>query len=224
MSETILDALCLAFTSHGLECERRDVAARIQDGLIIEPRVLLRDPLNGSERVQVDFQVESPRLGGTVLLDSFAGIGASLEEAEQNAFGKFLSGSFHVIAESLTDHHCSDGEVEWEDWPGIGHTWRVCSGPVLLIATHHGAQIEGFPEFFSQLSESFSNSMGPGPHWMRTFIGGLDGNRLGSEVLVDGAEWQEGAQLAEATAWNFPEGYASCRHLLIALPADSTSG
>jgi hypothetical protein len=35
---------------------------------------------------------------------------------------------------------------------------------------------------------------------------------------VDGEEWPEGQALLDAHAFTFPPGYASLRHLLIALP------
>lgn len=218
MSEFMLEAVCESFTAHGLTCERRDGRACVRDGLSIEPRLFTHEPINGNERLQLDLAIESPRLGGVELLESFAGIGRTRDEAEKDAFGKFLRGSFHVIAEALTEHRCDADQVAWEDWAGSAHAWRVCNGPVLLIATHPGAQVGGYPEFFPLLSERFMRSMSAGVHWMRVFVGGLNGNRLGGEVLVDGAPWPEGQQLLEEHPWEFPEGYASCRHLLIALP------
>jgi hypothetical protein len=223
MSDTILDALCEAFTGHGLACEHRDGAACIQDGLVILPRIAPGESANGAISVQLDLEIQSPRLNGTAMLDSFAGIGATREEAEKNAFGKFLLGSFHVLTEALTSHRCGDEEVEWEEWQGADHAWKVCSGPVLQVATHHGASVGGFQEFYDQLSERFTRSMPPGPHWVHVFIGGIDGERLAGEVIVDGSEWTEGRQLLEEHAWALPEGYASCRHLLIALPAEAGS-
>ena len=50
-----------------------------------------------------------------------------------------------------------------------------------------------------------------GPHWLRVFVASSDGQIAGSEVV-----------LAEHH-WAFPEGYASTRHLLIALPGQGSS-
>ena len=43
-------------------------------------------------------------------------------------------------------------------------------------------------------------------------------NDMGSEVLVDGEVWPAGQALLDAHVFNFSPGYASFRHLLIALP------
>ena len=74
-----------------------------------------------------------------------------------------------------------------------------------------------FVEVGARLSR-FVETMAAGPHWMRVFLGALDGKHMGSEVLVDGEVWAPGQQLLDAHAWTYPAGYASLRHLLIALP------
>jgi hypothetical protein len=226
MSELLLDALLRSCMSHGIGAERAGSLVRAQDGLTLEPRVSTREPPAGSTQaqVQVDFAVNSPRLGGLALVDSFGGLGATREAAEMNALQKFQQGSFHVIAEALTARAdpAREGEceqVEWEEWVAeSGATWRVCSGPLLSLSTREGGRIDGFAEFFPALAELFRARMPAGPHWTRMFIGAIDGGHVGSEVLVDGAVWTEGQQLLDAHAWDYPAGYASLRHLFIALP------
>lgn len=218
MSEQLLDFLQMSFRAHGIECERRENRILAADGLTVEARVFPREELRGTSQAQVDFVVESPLLAGLPLVDSFAGVGNSGDEAERNAAGKFLQGSFHVVAEALTDHRCDAAQVEWEDWSAGDHGWKVCVGPVLMVASREGARIEGVEQFFPQLNALFSETLAPGPHWMRVFLGALDGKHMGSEVLVDGAVWPAGQELLDAQVWTYPEGYASFRHLLIALP------
>jgi hypothetical protein len=226
MSELLLDALLRCCGSHGIGAERAGGLVRAQDGLTLEPRVSTREPPAGSAQVQVqvDFAVQSPRMGAVPFLDSFGGLGATREAAELNALQKFVQGSFHVIVESLTTHSCppGDGEadaVEWEDWVGeSGAAWRVCTGPLLILATREGARIDGFGEFFPALTDLFRARVSPGPHWMRLFLGAIDGGHVGSEVLVDGGVWADGQRLLDSHPWTYPQGYASLRHLLIALP------
>ena len=185
---------------------------------MIAPRVIPRDSVAGTAQVQVDFSVESPRLGAIPFLDSLAGVADTPENAERNAYAKFLQGSFHVIAEALTTHDCGSEQVEWEDWTGQGHAWRACAGPLLLTGSRAGSRIEGFGEFFPRLTHRFSETMKAGPHWLRVYLGALDGKQLGGEVLVDGEVWTAGQALLDAHAFDFPVGFASFRHLLIVLP------
>lgn len=221
MSEQLLEYLQVSFASHGVESERSGTVIRAGDGLAIEPRVFPREAVGGTVQVQADFAIESPRLSGVAILDSFAGVGDTPENAAMNAFSKFLQGSFHVVVDALTTHACDQDQVEWEDWAGAGHSWRVCTGPLLLIASRPGSRIEGIQELFPRLNQLFSETMSAGPHWMRVFLGALDGKHTGSEVMVDGAVWPAGQALLDAQPFDFPQGYASFRHLLIALPKDT---
>jgi hypothetical protein len=221
MSERILEQLRATFAAHGLPAERAGNALAAGDGLVVEPRVFTREGVSGTFQVQVDFVISSPRLGGREFLDSFAGIGGSLESAEKNAFEKFLIGSFHVIAAALTRHERKSEQIEWEDWKGAAHGWRVCTGPLLTLATREDAGIEGYPAFFGKLSELFCREAGPGPHWVRVFVGSFEGQIAGGEVLLDGEPWPPAEQLLGEHGWTLPEGYASARHLMIALPEDA---
>ena len=220
MSELLLDFLQSSFGDHGIAAERRDGRVHAQDGLTVEPRVSPREDVRGTAQVQVDFAIESPRLAGVPLLDSFAGVGNTRDEAERNAAGKFLQGSFHVIVAALTRSDSTSGQVEWEERSAGAHAWRVCTGPVLMVASREGARIEGVAEFFPDLTALLVAHLAPGPHWLRVFLGALDGKHMGSEVLLDGVVWPEGQQLLDAHAWVYPAGYASLRHLLIALPKE----
>jgi uncharacterized protein DUF6348 len=218
MSDLLLEYLQKSFSDHGIGAERSAGIIRTTDGLTVEPRVALRDDVRGTAQVQVDFAVGSPRLDGLPLVDSFAGVGNTRDEAERNAAGKFLQGSFHVIAAALTSSNGNTDQVEWEDRSTGDRAWRVCSGPVLMVASREGARIEGATDFFPRLNALFVASMSAGPHWMRVFLGALDGKHMGSEVLVDGEVWAAGQELLDGHAWTYPAGYASLRHLLIALP------
>jgi hypothetical protein len=215
MSERLLDGLEAAFGARGIDCERDGSRLRIADSLTIEPRATRHN----DTQVQVEFAIESPRLAGVPLLDTHAGAASAPGDAEVNALDKFLQGSFDVVVEALTPHGGASDEVDWEDWRAEGHAWRVCAGPLLCVATRTGARIQGFAEFFSRLEEAFVRNVGAGPHSIRVFLGAVDGENRGSEVLVDGVPWPVGQELLEIHDWSFPEGYASLRLLAIALPA-----
>ena len=132
MTELLLDYLQASFADHGIACERRASLIEATDGLTIEPRVFPREDVRGTAQVQVDFAIESPRLKGVPLVDSFAGVGNTRDEAETNAAGKFLQGSFHAIASALTSHDRKPEQVEWQERTVGDQAWRVCAGPVLL--------------------------------------------------------------------------------------------
>jgi hypothetical protein len=218
MEEKLLAALTALFKGHGIPTERDGARLRAGD-LAIEPRIFQRGNANDTEQVQVDFAIDSPRLAGVPFLDSIAGVGATQDLAVSNAIGKFTQGSFHVIAAALADHADTAEPVEIERWEnGRGAAWRVFVGPLFLQATQHGARVAGCEQFFPALEQRFAESMDAGPHWMRVFLGALDGKVMGREVLVDGQHWPAGQALLDAHPFGHPAGYASFRNLIIALP------
>ncbi len=223
MEQTLLDALVACFTAHDLRSEIHGAAVRAPDGLTIEPRMIQRGNANDTVQVQLDFAIVSPRMQGVPFLDSIAGVGDTQDLAVRNAFEKFARSSFHVIAEALTDHPGDSQQVEIEQWGAGERAWRTFVGPLFLQATQHGAGVQGFEPFFGALEDLFVASMSPGPHWMRVFLGALDGKVMGREVLVDGEVWPDGQALLDAQTFEYPAGYASFRNLLIALPAEATA-
>lgn len=218
MEQTLLDALAACFTAHELRGEREGTLVRGPDGLTIEPRLVQRGTANDTVQVQLDFAIGSPRMNGVPFLDSVSGVGHTQDLAVVNALQKFTHGSFHVITAALTER-VTEANVEVEQWGEGGRAWRAFVGPLFLQATQHGARIEGCEQFIGALEELFIASMEPGPHWMRVFLGALDGQVMGREVLVDGAPWKPGLDLLDAHEFDYPPGYASFRNLLIALPA-----
>jgi hypothetical protein len=217
MEEKLVDALVAGFAAHGIHCERDGPRACAQDGLRIEPRLVQHGSVNGTVQVQLDFAIDTPRMAGVPFLDSVAGVGDSQELAVQNAFEKFVRGSFHVIMEALTEHRCESEHVEREVWESAGWSWDAFIGPLFLQATQPGARLGGFEQFYAAISQQFL-TLAAGPHWMRVFLGALDGQVMGREVLVDGAHWPEGEALLDAHPFEHPHGYSSFRFLVIALP------
>ena len=55
MSEQLLECLQVSFARHGMESGRSGNVVRVQDGLVIEPRVFPRNAVGGTAQVQVDF-------------------------------------------------------------------------------------------------------------------------------------------------------------------------
>lgn len=221
MSDWLREALKATCSAHGIAAEADGPGVQIRGGLVIEPDVVARQHPTGKIHVQADFRVRSPRLGELPFLDSFSGLGATLDEAQRDAYGKFVHGSLHALVESLTTQSGAGDHVEWEEWAGPAGAWRVASGPLLMIATRADSRIEGYPEFFDALTPRIGAALSAGPHWLRVFVGAIDGGHVGSEVILDGQPWDEGQALLDGHAWSYPPGYASLRHLLIALPKDA---
>jgi hypothetical protein len=216
MQWSLLSAIQLAFEGHGLQAKQVENTLAVQDGLRLSPSVQVLKADDEDCRVQVCVRVTSTRLGNLVLDDCFAGLGKSLEEAEKNAFSKFLVGSFHVVAEALTTHRCNSGQVEWTHWSGPSASWRVCDGPLLTVCSGGSMDTASYP--VTALRDSFVREASSSAHWLTLFVAFLDGKLVGCEAKIDGANWDSGYRILAGAPWTVTQGYQSVRHLLLALP------
>lgn len=224
MSEFLTSAIDDAFRAHGIQSALAGSWVNVGDSLRIRASTQVRTTAPDSVTIQLDVITESPTLGSAgPIVDSFAGLGATQLDAERNAFEKFLRGSFHVVAESLTAHKCDSEQVEWEQWKGHSGAWKVCSGPLLTQATVECKTQSQYGEVLHKIQDEFLHNAKPGPHWLSVFVGFLKGEIIGSEVLLDGKTWNTGISILRQAAWMPSEDYESIRHLLVALPASEVT-
>jgi hypothetical protein len=170
--------------------------------------------------IQLDIKVICPsRLGQRILVESYAGWGDTFHDANRNAFGKFLLASLHVILAAFVNRDLGEDHVEWERWSDNRHTWEACLGPFLLneFQKPNAGNLD-YGVLLDKLREAFLPQASNQTHWLRCFLGSLDGIRIGQEVLLDNDTWPNGEAILNSFPINRVPGYFSLRHFLIALP------
>ncbi len=213
----VLEMLEVALKTHdiGFRSDGRSVTIEGSD-LMLEPRVFERETGNGDIIVQLDVIAYSSILGNRFINESIAGFGGSREEAEKNAFGKFLIGPFHVLVTVLANHACESNPAAWEDWGSAGASWSICEGPALIHGSNSGQ--EALSSFYPELRELFLKTQTREVHWVRTFVSSFSGKLQAFEVLLDNEPWSEAIELVAKFDWRPEETYGSIRHFLLALP------
>jgi hypothetical protein len=218
MSQFVTSAIAAAFRAHGIATREAQSCVNVGD-LQIRAFTRMGPRHSSSVTIQLDVVTEAPGLGpASPIVDSFAGVGSTELDAEKNAFGKFLLGSFHVLAEALSPHQCDSEQVEWERWKSQQLAWRVCSGPLLTYATRECRTKGQYADVWQRIQQQFQSDAQHGPHWGRVFVGFLNGDLIGCEALLNGREWAEGAKILREAPWAASADYESLRHFFIALP------
>jgi hypothetical protein len=166
--------------------------------------------------LQLNVATAAPLLDGRVVRQSFAGIGASRQMAERDAFGKFLLGSLHVLLCTLAAHECDSDGTAWSIWGNGAAQWRVCDS-ALLVQGADPTSID-YAQYHSRLEALFIQSASHELHWCETFFASLNGTLTGAEVCLDNAHWPD-ASIA-LRAWHVApaNGYRSGRHFMLAVP------
>jgi hypothetical protein len=161
--------------------------------------------------VQLDVWFEiAPR---RTIVESFAGLGETLERAVADAIHNFTANSLHVFLTAF--FRSDDQQVSQEEWVVGGRTSRVTIGNVGIRGKPpvQGEELVGwFKRFEEKLKE---NQLRPGTHWVRLYYGQMQGRPMACEVLLNNDVWEEMQSEMAAVAWPVGEEFYSVRVFLV---------
>jgi hypothetical protein len=212
-------ALDDSLKAHGLLTNRTSQGIAIDGSDLVVTAAIVRVEKHPNARiVQLDVPVRSKRLVNGWLIESFSGVGPDESKAIEDAFGKFLRSSIHVLLASLVDAKYGENQVEWESWSVKGKTWRVCMGPLLYRGSNpiH----KEYSGLLDRLKHNLLPGLEAGCHCLRVYcmLNGRD--CVGSEALLDNIDWPEGRTIV--SEWGWPEGMFWVRHFLMLIPDTPT--
>ena len=156
------------FQTHGIE-------AVLRDGWIAFPNHTMRanasivreSEQHGGMSVRLDVRLEIAL--GRIIVESFAGLGETRDEAVADALHNFTANSFHVFLAAF--FRPNDPQVTQEEWVIGGRTSRVTIGN-MGIRGKLPAHSEHLPGFFKRLEDKLKASpLRPGTHWVRLYYG-----------------------------------------------------
>jgi hypothetical protein len=218
LSNDIFDMLERAIAARALPITRHPNHLSVDgDRLLLKAGAMAQPSPPGRTVVMLQLQAHAAELGRP-LVESFAGAGASHDEALADAFAKLETGTLHTLLEALTSHQCAQGQATIARWGRRDAAWRVFSGPTL--AQHHEGLTLGdaYPAFLAGLSRRFLEIAPPGPHWIRIFVACYHGQLQSADVLLDNDPWPEGQRLLRAQPWATTQSFQSIRQFLLAMP------
>ena len=205
-------ALQEVLEAHGMHSIPTDQGISIRESdLVLSVGVIRVQNQPSATTVQLDVRAMSQRLGGKLLIESFAVWGSNESDATEQAFRKFVRASMHVLLAALVDPKHGADQVEWESWSCGDKTWQVCLGPVTL----QGAPPDNFVcgELLDRLKGELLPHLSAGPHWIRFFFSKSGQDVKVSELLIDNLESPQGRGIIEALDW--PNGTCSAREFLM---------
>jgi hypothetical protein len=162
---------------------------------------------------------------GPPVMESFAGIGRTRDEAIHNAFAAFAQGSLHVLlAAAFKPSDENDPQVDREQW-------TIDEVPRDVIIG--GAIYKGLGElpktldlrWVEQFREQLARQPLPrGTHWVRIYRAQDSGRTMEIEVLLDNDTWPAMQKAAAGFEWPKADGFASVRLFLIIRDQDRPAG
>jgi hypothetical protein len=151
--------------------------------------------------VQLDVRIEIEP--GRTIVESFAGLGETTDQALADAQHNFAVNSFHVILAAFFNPE--DEQVTREEWIVGGSNRVVTIGNIGVRGTL--PEGKSAAAWFEQFEEKLkSKPLGPGLHWVRLYYGQRQRKTMACEVLLDNEPWEE--LQAEMAAIDWPPGEA----------------
>ena len=180
------DILLQLLESHGVSASVQSDWVETSGGHKLAASVVREMPSpEGTVNLQLDFYVDLP--DGRLLIESFAGLGTSRNEAIKDGFQNYVFNSFHVILSTISDVANTD-QVETEEWTINGRKRNVLIGG-MGIRRFTDAEFTPPTEWFSTVQKQIENlPLDERSHWIRCYYAQMDGKPMTIEALFDNEE------------------------------------
>lgn len=210
-------ALLELFRAHGVEAVR-------QDDKIVFPKNGMKAEASFVQEIEqptvltVELEVRFEFAPGHIIVEAFAGLGATKEAAATDAFHNFVANSFHVLIAAFLQPDAPKGEdepVSRAEWIIGGEKRQVTIGNAGVRGKPpvQGTQLVGWVEPFERKLKQ--KRLGPGTHWVRLYYSQSQGKVLACEVLLDNEVWKVMQSEVETLAWPSGGAFYSMRVFLV---------
>ncbi|WP_145374673.1 DUF6348 family protein [Symmachiella dynata] len=199
---TINPLLVKLLRDHGLDATSRDGWILVDNRPSICGAIVREmQPSSNVTSIQIDvyLRVDPDR----ILMESFAGIGLTKDEAITDGIQNFVANSFHVLLAAFY-RDGDDDQVETEQWDINGQSRRVTIGNMGIRGTVPNPDEPPTAWFKALESQIKASSLPPGTHWVRCYYSQMQNQPTALEVLLDNGDW--GAVRSEMLQVNWPQG------------------
>jgi hypothetical protein len=214
-----LDMIHDALSAHDIPAARRpDSVELARHDLRFTVRIFGREQNDWGHKLILAIRIFSPRISVQPITESFVGWGKTPDQALEHAFEKFLRGVFHVLIEGLAGHVGDDMQSEIEHWSRGDTAWKVFAGLIIPEAVDEATLATTYQDFYAELADLFAATASPGGHFVRVFLGTIEGKVAGGEVLLDNETWPQAEALLFGQPWQCGQEYQAVRQVILTLP------
>ncbi len=165
-----------------------------------------------SYSVQLDVEVAYDQ--DLIIVESFAGIGTSRQEAVKNALENFCRNSYHVFLAACWDQVDED-QVSVEHWDIEGTHWEVFVGNY-GVRSFGGPRVDIPEDAFTTVEALLRKlPLEDSLYWLRIFYSNVGNGNVITEVLLNNEVWEEAQTVVSALDWPKRDGFYSVRNFLM---------
>jgi Family of unknown function (DUF6348) len=210
----VLDRIAALLAGHGVQTTRRgEWLVPVQPaGAAIGACLVPGTPTahGASVRLEVEVVVSEQHS----VLECFAGVGGSLEEAESSALDNFCRGSLHVLLAAFYGRPDLD-QITQEGWSLSGVPYDAIVGNY-VTRSFQGLGTPIPDQVFPTLEDMIRALPGDRAlYWVRMFYCNLDANERVTEVLLNNEDWEAARSAIAALPWQARDTFYSARLFLV---------
>ena len=205
------EILAELFRAHNVPCTVAGDAVTFAGRLETATAEIVRELPPRPSVVSLQIDVRFNTATGAVIVESFAGIGATRERAVADAVQNFVLNSFHVLLAAFFAP--DDPHVSRETWRIGTSDCRVTIGN----ATARGSvPAEDAGAWFDTFATAIkARRLVPGMHWARLYYAQDGGRTTVCEVLLDNSDWESVQEEMQGFAWTPAAAFYSLRVFLV---------
>jgi hypothetical protein len=156
-------------------------------------------PVPQTVMAQVDFAVHHPDLATPWLVESFAGVGSTWQDAIGQGVATFERSVLHPLIAGLLDRTASTTQVDWQTWRHPTGDFDACLGRQLVL--YSDADLPPLAGVLDRLRDALAQvPLTHAIHSLRIFTCHQQGALVTNEVLLDGQPWPAGQDITMTTA------------------------
>jgi hypothetical protein len=180
--------------------------------LPLETRTFPGSLKKGAAQLQLDVVA---KIGNREIVESFAGWGATVGAAVDQAIDKFARASLHVLLATLVAEEHGTDQVTWETCG----KFRVCSGALARMWSNEPPL--DYSKLFDAICERLAAAnLSRELHWFRIFVGISENKIVGLDALLDNEPWPPGVDLTQGWSWPPSDRGYAIRHFFTLIPLE----
>lgn len=218
-----LQTLAALFEAHGIPtCEETGALFFSEyPDFRAEAEIFRESQVSDGHSLQLDIRFDLAP--GRQIIESFAGLGITPEDALQDAFQNFARCSLPVLLAALFNH--SHPSVVVEEWQIGGEKRHIVIGDLTIKTLHPKSDLETLQStlntlWATQVEPQIKHLvLGPETHWVRVYFAQNHGKHVVLEVLRNNQDWDELKTPLTSLAWPLHQDFYSCRIFFMVLGA-----
>ncbi|MGC4015588.1 MAG: DUF6348 family protein [Luteolibacter sp.] len=210
VNEKLMGFLSGMYEAHGTSVVRSGNWLVLGDGRLLS-RVARFDSPDEEGRSSLQMDVVTVVSRGRHIVESFAGLGATPDEALEDACVNFRDSTFHALYSALLDPACD--HVDRDSWIIDSIPREVTLGWLRLRG--HFPKEHWEPIYAAIRGQMEGASIGRGLHWVRYFYAHIPGREPATEVLVDNEPVEAFQEQLAAFPWPDTEATYTARLFFI---------